>query len=49
MNCPSFESGQRRIDLIEFFKLAAAMQRDPRELFSEVADRIGGGSDPVIR
>ena len=43
-----FENGQRRIDVIEFFKLAVAYGRDPRELFEKVADRIGGKVDPVI-
>ena len=42
------ENGQRRIDVIEFFKLAKALQRDPRELFGAVADRIGDSVDPVI-
>ncbi len=43
-----FENGQRRIDVIEFFKLASALGRDPRELFGLVADRIGNDADPVI-
>ncbi|MGC1302450.1 MAG: helix-turn-helix transcriptional regulator [Caulobacteraceae bacterium] len=43
-----FESGQRRIDVIEFFKLARALNRDPQELFAEVAERIGKDIDPII-
>lgn len=30
------ESGQRRIDVIEFLKLAAVMQFDPCQLLTEV-------------
>ncbi len=44
-----FESGQRRIDVIEFFKLARALERDPAELFGEVGRRIGGALDQIIR
>ena len=35
------EGGQRRVDVVEFFRLAKALGRDPRELFGEVADQIG--------
>jgi len=35
----SFESGQRRIDLLEFFLIVEALGADPRKTFSDIATR----------
>jgi transcriptional regulator with XRE-family HTH domain len=35
------ERGQRRVDVIEFFEIAAAIETSPIELFRELADKIG--------
>ena len=34
------EGAQRRVDVLEFYALARAMDRDPVELFAEVAHRL---------
>lgn len=34
------ESGERRIDVIEFFAIAMALNRDPIALFTEVAAKL---------
>ena len=34
------ERSQRRVDVLEFVVLARAMERDPVELFAEVAERL---------
>ena len=40
------ESGQRRIDVVEFVKIAEALEADPRIMFDQLIDEmnIGGGS-----
>ncbi len=42
------EGGQRRIDVIEFIKLATALHRDPVKLFAEVVRRTGVNVDPTL-
>ncbi|HET6408277.1 MAG TPA: helix-turn-helix transcriptional regulator [Chthoniobacteraceae bacterium] len=37
------ERGQRRVDVIEFIKLAEAMSTEPSELFARVVARTHGG------
>ena len=39
------ERGQRRVDLLEFYRLARALDTDPQHLFREVAGSIGSLSD----
>lgn len=43
-NAPSYvakiEKGERQIDLVEFVALARALDRDERELFSAVVERM---------
>ena len=34
------ESGQRRVDLLEFYAMAKAMKVDPGELFASIARRL---------
>ena len=34
------ESGQRRVDVLEFYALARALEADPIALFAEVANRL---------
>jgi ribosome-binding protein aMBF1 (putative translation factor) len=36
-----YEGGERRIDVIEFFAIARALGRDPKNLFAELAKKIG--------
>lgn len=35
------ETGQRRVDVIEFYDLATAMKIDPAKLYAELVRRIG--------
>jgi transcriptional regulator with XRE-family HTH domain len=37
------ERGQRRIDVVEFFEIAKALDADPVGLFRELAERINQG------
>jgi transcriptional regulator with XRE-family HTH domain len=32
----NYESGQRRVDILEFLRIVDAMEADPQKLFSEV-------------
>ncbi len=34
------EKGVRRVDLVEFYALAVAMDHDPKELFGRIADAL---------
>lgn len=34
------ETGQRRVDLLEFFAIARALKAEPRELFERIAERL---------
>jgi transcriptional regulator with XRE-family HTH domain len=34
------EGSQRRVDVLEFYALARAMELDPKELFSDVVDQL---------
>lgn len=34
------EGSQRRVDVLEFYALARAMELDPKELFSNVVDQL---------
>jgi transcriptional regulator with XRE-family HTH domain len=40
----SYESGQRRLDILEFLRMAAAIDADPIKLFAEVLK-----TDPSLR
>ena len=40
----SYESGQRRLDVLEFLRMAAAIDADPIKLFAEVLK-----ADPSLR
>ena len=42
------ESGQRRVDVVEFIKLAKALGCDPLDLFAEVLRRVGSDIDTRI-
>lgn len=35
-----YEGGERRIDVIEFFAIARALDRDPKHLFAELVKKI---------
>lgn len=39
------ERGQRRVDVIEFFEIAVALEVDPVDLFRQLAGRIRGGAN----
>jgi transcriptional regulator with XRE-family HTH domain len=38
-----YESGKRRVDLVEFLVIARALGADPVEIFGQVAQSVAGG------
>jgi transcriptional regulator with XRE-family HTH domain len=38
----SYENGQRRIDLLEFLRIMAALELDPLAEFAQIAKKHGG-------
>ena len=36
----SYEIGQRRIDLLEFLRVAEALKTDPKRLFASIGERL---------